>query len=86
MFSHTKLISYNGIKAESLAAIAQGNALCMACTRFSCPEGARAFVRTWLLPLQGEEQMPVYYTGRCPVLMPEGFQPSFRYSLLISYD
>jgi hypothetical protein len=35
--SDTKQITYNDIKAESLAAIAQGNALWIACSRFSPP-------------------------------------------------
>ncbi|MDR1938952.1 MAG: hypothetical protein LBQ73_10725 [Tannerellaceae bacterium] len=50
-----KLISYKGMKAESLPALAQGNALGSKRTSVLRPERARASVRMWLLPLQGGE-------------------------------
>jgi hypothetical protein len=61
-----KLISYKGMKAESLPALAQGNALCSKRTSVLRPEGAEATVfaplpcgeglgERLLVPLQGGE-------------------------------
>jgi hypothetical protein len=62
--SHTKLVSCNGMKAESLPALAQGNALCGKRASVFRPEGAEATVfaplpcgeglwERWLVPIQG---------------------------------
>jgi hypothetical protein len=37
------------------------------------------------VPFQGEHRGSAIHTGRCPVLMPEGFQPLCRYMLFVSY-
>jgi hypothetical protein len=53
MINNTKLMGHHGMKAESLIALAQGNALCRQRVSVFRPEGARATTRAWLLPLQG---------------------------------
>jgi hypothetical protein len=73
-----KLISYKGMKAESLPALAQGNALCSKRASVFRPERAEATSGRRLVPLQGGENrahaihraLPCAIAARLSAFMP----------------